>query len=237
MVVRRFSIAAADDLRGLLSLAAYTEIVSQPLGLPLLRWDGLHLAVSLPLLERHLEGYLGPSSNLQHPVLGGEGDTLRLGATVRWRGVKVRVVLELAEFRLKHRRLGFRVQRVRTFGRLSLPRVGVEALLRAVAPSVVTVVRGQGIVLVDLRQWIPPNANLSLLTLQATEQSLHLWFGAGDLRDLPQPSPRALPAQSQDAPAAAGRDDVTTVGSSESGLAPGRGDQRRVKAGGGGDPP
>jgi len=124
--------------------------------------------------------------------LAGEGDAVRIDATVVWRAVSARVGLELGEIRLRHRRLGFRIRKVHALGGVPVPRGAVERLLQRVDGGLVTVVRGQRIVVVDLSRWIPQELTLSVLTVQVTERSLHVWFGPGQMRDLPRSERKAL---------------------------------------------
>ena len=151
----------------------------------LARWDGLHLVLDLVLVEEHLVRLLADVERIEGIALAAAGDALNVSATVRWKGVRSRVALELAELRLRHRHLGFRMRKLRVYGGLPVPRAAVEAILEGIDHDLITVFRGQGIVVVDLRRWLPPELDLKIVTVQATESSLHLWFGAGGLRDLP----------------------------------------------------
>lgn len=151
----------------------------------LARWDGLHLVLDLVLVEEHLVRLLAGVEKLDGLALAGAGDALDVSATVKWKGVRSRVAVELAELRLRHRHLGFRMRKLRVYGGLPVPRAAVEAILESIGNDLVTVFRGKGIVVVDLRKWLPPELDLKIVTVQATDNSLHLWFGAGGLRDLP----------------------------------------------------
>lgn len=161
---------------------------------PLLRWDGLHLVVDLRVLERHLAEYMGRTDRVEGLSLEGWDDAVRVLATVTWKGMKSRVAIDVAEIRLKRRFLGLRVRRPRALGEMPVPRAAVEAAIRAADPEGVTVFRGEGIVVVDLRRWLPQELDLSVLTVQATQRSLHLWFGSGSLHDVPRRPKAALPA-------------------------------------------
>lgn len=162
--------------------------------MPLLRWDGLHLVLDLPALERLGERWLGGVDELSDLRLTGEGDALRVAATVTWRGIPSRVAVDLAEIRLKDRYLGLRFLRPRVLGGLPVPRAVLERVLGRLSASGVAVVRGQGIVVVDLRRWIAPELEVRLLTVQATSRALHVWLGPGLLSRLPGAEPRSLPA-------------------------------------------
>ena len=160
----------------------------------LARWDGLHLVLDLVLVEDHLVRLLADVDRIEGVALAAAGDALDISATVKWKGVRSRVAVELAELRLRHRHLGFRMRRLRVYGGLPVPRAAVEAILDGIDNEIITVFKGQGIVVVDLRRWLPSELDLKIVTVQATDSSLHLWFGAGGLRDLPGRAQPALPS-------------------------------------------
>jgi hypothetical protein len=85
------------------------------------------------------------------------------------------------------------MRRITVLGGLRVPRRAIEAAIRDVDPERVMVFAGEGIVVIDLRDTLPAGLDLKVLTVQATERSLHLWFGAGSLVDLPAHPPPALP--------------------------------------------
>ncbi len=151
----------------------------------LARWDGLHLVLDLVLVEEHLVRLTAGVEKMDGLALAGAGDALDISATIKWKGVRSRVAVEIAELRLRHRHLGFRMRKLRVYGGLPVPRAAVEAILESIDNDLITVFRGKGIVVVDLRRWLPPELDLTIVTVQSTESSLHLWFGAGGLRDLP----------------------------------------------------
>lgn len=161
---------------------------------PFVRWDGLHLVIDIPTLEGHLSEWLSGIEQLETLKLSGSGDTLHVAAWVTWKGIRVRVDCDIAEIRLKNRHLGFRLRRLSAAGAVRAPLRMVERLLESLDNPLVSVVRGQGIVIVDLRQWLAPELHLSLLTLQVVGSSIHLWIGPGDLVDLPRAKQQALPA-------------------------------------------
>jgi hypothetical protein len=160
---------------------------------PLVRWDGLHLAVDLDRLLRQVDRFLGGVEQVSGVTLAGEGGAVKVGATITWKGLCSRVAVDLSEIRLKNRFLGLRFHKPRVLGGMRVPRAAVEAILSNLGLDGVTVFRGQGIVVMDLRQWLAPELDLSVLTVQTTGRSLHVWLGPGELRDLPAPQPRALP--------------------------------------------
>ena len=115
--------------------------------------------------------------------------------TVLWKGVPARVGLELAEIRLRHRHIGFRMRRLRALGGVPVPRSTFELALKAFDSPLLKVFSGQGIVVADLREWLPEELTLEVLTVQGTSRSLHIWFGSGCLRELPGKGPALLPAE------------------------------------------
>jgi hypothetical protein len=160
---------------------------------PLVRWDGLHLVLSLDRLERHLNRLLEASEMLRDLALEGRADGLGASLTVVWKGVPARVGLDLAEIRLRHRHLGFRMRRLRALGGVRVPRAAVELGLRALDNPLITVFSGLGIVVVDLRSWVPEEAQVRIVTVQSMARSMSVWFGPGLLTDLPRAAPRSLP--------------------------------------------
>ena len=161
---------------------------------PLARWDGLHLALDLDRVERLLNELLSAREDLRDLSLKGEGDALAAEVTVVWKGVPARVGIELAEIRLRHRHIGFRMRRLRALGGVPVPRSAVELALKAFDSPLLKVFSGHGILVVDIRQWLPEELILEVLTVQGTSRSLHVWFGSGSLRNLPGAGPRLLPA-------------------------------------------
>jgi hypothetical protein len=161
---------------------------------PLVRWDGLHLVLDLPAVQRHLNNLLASGPRIRDLCLHGAGDAIGAEATVVWKGMPARVGLELAEIRLRHRHLGFRMRRLRALGAVPVPRFAVALGLRSLDSPLLRVLPGDGIVVIDLRQWLPPGLDLRIVTVQATSRSLHVWFGPGRLEDLPRDARRSLPA-------------------------------------------
>ena len=160
----------------------------------LVRWDGAHLVFDLGLLEGHLQRRVERSDRVDDLRLTGEGDAVHLSAVVIWKGIRTHVAVNVEEIRLTRRHLGFRLRKARVLGGVPVPVGAVEILIRELADDVATVFRGEGIVVLDLRRWIPPELELSVLTVQATEGALHLWLGPGALRDLPRRSRPVLTA-------------------------------------------
>ncbi len=170
-------------------------MIDSLLPLPLARWDGLHLTLDLVRVERHLNEWLSSSDTIGDLSLRGEGDALAVEAMVTWKGIPARVGLELAEIRLRHRHLGFRMRKLRALGGVPVPRAAVELGLGSLESPLIRVFPGQGIVVVDLRKWLPEELHLRILTAQGTARRLAVWFGPGRLDELPERGPRRLPAE------------------------------------------
>ncbi len=167
---------------------------------PLLRWDGVHLVLELDRVERTLRRYLVAVEQLRDITLSGQGDAIRVVVTVVYRGVAAPVEVDVAEIRLKHRHLGFRLRRPRALGVVPVPRRLIERILAHLQLEGITLVRGEGIVVVDLRRWLPPQLELSIRTVQATDRAVHIWIGPGSFADLPDGGPPALAAGSPPVP-------------------------------------
>ena len=144
---------------------------------PLVRWDGLHLVVHLPAVEELLREKLVGVDVLADPRLSGGGDVIRLTVSVRWKGVVSRVRVEVHEVRLRLRRLGFRLGRLRVLGGGRVPRRVLELALQNAVPDLVQIIRGTGIVVVDLKKWIPEEVDLRVVAVQVIGQAVHFWLG------------------------------------------------------------
>lgn len=151
----------------------------------LLRWDGMHLVLDLGSIETKIEEGIRPVEMVSDVTIGGWADVLQVNATIHWKGVSSRVRIEIREIRLRSRRLGFRLGKLKVLHGMRVPRRVIESLLERFGGSRLRVFSGHGIVVVDLREYLPPELDLRLLTLQVLGRSLHLWLGPGALLDLP----------------------------------------------------
>ena len=150
--------------------------------------------MDLERAEHHVGRALAGSDRMRDLRLRGAGDALEAEVTVLWKGVAARVGLELAEIRLHHRHIGFRMRRLRALGGVPVPRAAVEVALQSLDSPILRVFRGDGIVVIDLRRWLPTQLEVNVVTVQATLRSLHVWFGPGRLDELPGRGPARLPS-------------------------------------------
>ena len=164
---------------------------------PLARWDGLHLALDLDQMERLLNEFLSAREELRDLSLRGVGDALAAEVTVVWKGIPARIGLEVAEIRLRHRHIGFRMRKIRVLGGVRVPKTAVTLALQALDKPMLRVFPGDGIVVADLMEWLPEELRFEVLTVQGTRRSLHVWFGSGSLSNLPGKGPQLLPAETQ----------------------------------------
>jgi len=167
--------------------------VNQNLRPPLIRWDGFHVVADLAQLEAFLQERVAGIQHLGTIRLTGVGDGVEVRAQVLWKKFAAEVLVQIAEVRLRRRFLGFRVRRIRLLGAVRIPRAVVEKVLSSLENELVTVFRGQGIVVIDMRSWIPAELNVAVVTVQATRRGLHVWLGPGELVELPGRM-KALPA-------------------------------------------
>lgn len=161
---------------------------------PLVRWDDLHLVLSLPAVETLVGTRLSAVEAISQTDFDGRGDVLVVTLRVHWKGMQVRVLVEVREVRVRLRRLGFRLGRMRVAGGVPVPRVAVLRTLQRMLPELVTVVPRTAIVIVDLRRWIPPEVDVRVVAVQVSGEELHVWLASGSVDSFPLSVHRRLPA-------------------------------------------
>ncbi len=152
---------------------------------PLVRWDGFHLVVGLEQAEAVLREKIATIEQVADIRLGGAGDSIDIAVTLAWKGVRAKVAVRLGEIRLRRRFFGCRLRRIHVLGGVRIPRAIVESLLASFGQGLITVMRRPGIVIADLSRWIPPEVEVSIVTVQATRRNLHVWFGPGGMTRVP----------------------------------------------------
>ncbi len=151
---------------------------------PLVRWDDIHLVFDIPAVEEILRVRLSDVEALSNLELQGHDARLSLVLRVHWKGITIKVGVELREIRIRHRRLGFRLGRLRAFGGLPVPKIAVLRTLQRAMPELVTIRPGSDIVVVDLRRWIPPEISLRVVAVQGVGRGLHVWLASGSVMDV-----------------------------------------------------
>ncbi|RLE27030.1 MAG: hypothetical protein DRJ65_04005 [Acidobacteria bacterium] len=162
------------------------------LSAPLVRWDDLHLVFDIPTIERILRRRLAEVDALSSPDLEGQDDRVGLVLRVHWKSISMKVRVDLKEIRLRHRRLGFRLGRLRALGGLPIPKIAVLRTLQEILPDQVTVLPGSDVVVVDLRTWIPPEVCLRVVAVQVVGEGLHVWLASGSVSEIPPPQSQQL---------------------------------------------
>jgi len=163
--------------------------------LPLVRWDPVRLTLSLDRLEDHLRRASAGAESIRDPRLGGAGDVLEVEGLVPVAGARVRVRVELAELRLRRGFCGGRVRAVRALGGVRVPRRPLLSAVERGLGAHGVVFASDGIVVLDLRRWLPAELRLTVVAVQLVGRTVELWLGSGALLRLPSDGRRALPAE------------------------------------------
>jgi hypothetical protein len=170
--------------------------------IPLLRWDTTCLSVSLDRINHQLAELISDVDEMEQLVLVGAGDHLRFTATVRYRGMRLPLALEARETRLRHRRVGFRIVHLRTLAHVTVPLMVVARVLDRLLGQRHRFDRVSRIVLIDLRDWLPPEVELAVAEIRVRGRFLVLELEPGRLWDIPgrlqraRESPAESPARS-----------------------------------------
>jgi len=149
---------------------------------PLLSWDGFSVRCDLDLLERLANRELPRRvAALREVRIGGDGSSIEIVARLAWQGLPAQLSVELTELRVYRRFLGCRVESVR--GPLGLPvPVGVvAAVLRRAVPRLVRLDPADRVLLVDLREWVPPGVELGVTAANVSGRVLELRLAPGSL--------------------------------------------------------
>ena len=142
------------------------------------------MVFDIPAVEGMLRARLADIDALSDLELYGQDDRLGLILLVHWKAVSIKVRVELREIRIRHRRLGFRLGRVRAFGALPVPKIAVLRTLQGAVPELVTVLPGSDIVVVDLRRWIPAEVSVRIVAVQVVGDGLHVWLASGSVMEI-----------------------------------------------------
>ncbi len=160
--------------------------MAMPVGaIPLLRWDSTCVSVSLDRINQQLAQLISEVDEVEQLLLVGVGDHLRFTATVRYKGMRLPLALEARETRLRHRRLGFRIVHLRTLAHVTVPLAIVARVLERLLGHRQRFDRDSRIVLVDLREWLPPEVELAVAEIRVRDRFVVLELEPGRLWDVP----------------------------------------------------
>lgn len=149
---------------------------------PLLSWDGFAVRCDLDLLERLANRELPRRvAALREVRIGGAGSSLEITARLAWQGLPAQLSATVTELRVYRRFLGCRVESVRGPLGMPLPVSVVAAVLRRVVPRLVRLDPADRILLVDLREWLPPAVELGVAGATVTGRVLEVCFAPGSL--------------------------------------------------------
>lgn len=165
--------------------AGYTPTMdSAPALRPLLSWDGLVVRLDLAQLHavanRELPARL---EALRRVGLRGlpDGD-LALEVAFAWKGLPGAVSLRMREVKIVHRFFGCQVVAVRGPLGVPLPASTVASILQRLLPGKVQYDAGDGVFLLDLREWLPEGLDVSVRQVYCSARSVELVLGHGSLR-------------------------------------------------------
>lgn len=149
---------------------------------PLLKWDGFSLRVDLDILELSANRILrerAPSVELLS--LEGEDDTLAAHLRLEWKGVPVQVAVRIGEIRLYRRFFGCRLLAVTGPFGLPFPVGIVGALARRVAGGLVHFDADDGVLLVEVRDYVPEGAEIRIQDVICMGRWLEIKLAPGSL--------------------------------------------------------
>jgi len=163
--------------------AGYTPDVSTNLiQRPLARWDGFCLRLDLDMLELLAARELPARTEAVRGVrVAGEGERLEFVVTIAIKGLPAKVAARVDEIRVYRRFLGLRIASLR--GPLGVPvPLGLVAMaLRRFGPDFVTLDTDDGILLVDLRRWLPDGVQIEIRGVRCLGRTLEIELASGSV--------------------------------------------------------
>ncbi len=110
-----------------------------------------------------------------------DGD-LVLEVAFAWKGLPGAVSLRMREVKIVHRFFGCQVGSIRGPLGVPLPASAVAAIVQRLLPGKVQYDAGDGVFLLDLREWMPEGFEVSVRRVYCGTQSVELVLGPGSLR-------------------------------------------------------
>ena len=163
--------------------AGYTEImVSDLVPRPLVLWDGFGLRCDLDLLERLANRELPRRvAQLREVRIGGAGATLEVRVRAAWQGLPAQLVAAVSDLQLHRRFLGCRVVSLHGPLGIPVPISLVAAAVRRFGREVASLDPVDGILLVDLRRYIPGEVQLGIRSAIVSGRVLEIELSPGSL--------------------------------------------------------
>ncbi len=151
---------------------------------PLISWDGFTMKLDRAQLHawanRELPARVTALRRLE--LWGLPDGHLMLEVAFAWKGLPGTVLLRLREVKVAHRFFGCQVVAVRGPLGVPLPVSTVAKVMQRLLPGKVQYDGGDGVFLLDLRQWLPEGLELSVRRVHCGTQSVELELGPGSLR-------------------------------------------------------
>ncbi|NWG00544.1 MAG: hypothetical protein HXY19_06340 [Thermoanaerobaculaceae bacterium] len=149
---------------------------------PLLSWDGFSVRCDLDLLERLAERELPRRvEQLQGVRIAGAGPTLVITLRLAWQGLPAQLVVTATDLRVYRRFLGCRIESLRGPLGVPVPLSMAAALLRRFAQDRVRLDPKDGVLLVDLRPYLPEGVHVGVAAATVTGRVLELELAPGSL--------------------------------------------------------
>lgn len=149
---------------------------------PLVRWDGFCLRLDLDILEQVAARELPARTDAVREIaVTGTGERLEIGVSLAIKGLPTRVAARVDEVRLYRRFLGLRVAALRGPLGVPVPLSLVAFVLRRFAPGLATLDADDGILLVDLRRWLPEGIQVEIRSVRCQGRMLEIELASGSV--------------------------------------------------------
>lgn len=157
---------------------------SAPAPRPLISWDGLTVRLDLAQLHAWANRELPARAEALRRVGwhgSPEGD-LVLDVAFTWKGLPGTVSVRMRDAKVVHRFFGCQIVAVRGPLGVPLPASTVASILQRLLPGKVQYDAGDGVFLLDLREWLPEGLDVSVRRVHCGAESVELLLGHGSLR-------------------------------------------------------
>ncbi|MFI5143294.1 MAG: hypothetical protein ACHQQS_04835 [Thermoanaerobaculales bacterium] len=149
---------------------------------PLVRWDGFTLRIDLDIVELLVNRVLEARASVVRRVLvEGDHGALDLHVTAAWRGLPAQLSARISELRLHRRCFGCRVASLHGPLGLPLPLTIVAGLVRRLDHDLIHFDAEDGILLVDLRRYLPEGLEVRVDDVQCRGRWLEVSLAGGSV--------------------------------------------------------